>query len=67
MIMKSIGGVGPKGDCIQPEPIISRPGTKGEPGPSGLPGNRIDFWVMFVQVFAFDSKVYLDFKAHQVS
>lgn len=43
MIMKSIGGVGPKGDCIQPEPIISRPGTKGEPGPSGLPGNRIDF------------------------
>lgn len=37
---KNIGAAGQKGDCIQPEPIISRPGTKGEPGPAGLPGKR---------------------------
>jgi hypothetical protein len=27
---------------------MSRPGVKGEPGPAGLPGNKIDFFMIFI-------------------
>jgi hypothetical protein len=29
---------------------MSPPGVKGEPGPAGLPGNRVDVLVIFIQI-----------------
>jgi hypothetical protein len=53
LIFKPIGASGQKGDCIQPQPIISRPGIKGEPGLAGLPGNKIGFQGFLLCFFLF--------------
>ena len=35
-----LGAPGQKGDCIQPAPVRSSPGIKGDPGQAGLPGRH---------------------------